>query len=374
MRKRISTIVLWVVSAFLALVFLNAGWPKFSDSSGWARAFAQWGFPAWFRLLVGAVEVVGGVLLLIPQTAIYAALALAVIMLGAMGTHIVHGNPTAVYHEAVPLVLLSLVIYLRKRRKANGQASTNSQSIGSRTAVLLGLITILGAMPALGQIPDKFTNLQVLSKDLSKGGLLDVMKGFTSGLGVRCQHCHIGEEGKPLTTFDFVSDTKATKQTARVMLRMVQVINNEHLARIEKKSASALQVNCITCHHGETRPPRALDEILFEVISAQGVQEAIKKYHELREKHYGGFVYDFREGALNRLAQKLQAAGKNDDAIALLTLNTQVNPKSALAYFFLGEIYLAKGEKALAMENYKKALSLEPDNPFAKKRFEELAK
>jgi hypothetical protein len=246
--------------------------------------------------------------------------------------------------------------------------------ISSRQTMIVFIGLMYGAPSLFGQIPDKFTNLQVLPKDISKGGLLDMMKGFTSALGVRCQHCHIGEEGKPLTTFDFVSDAKATKQTARVMLRMVQAINNEHLAKIEKQSAGALQVNCLTCHHGETRPPRALDEILLEITSAQGVEEAIKKYHELREKHYGGFAYDFRDRMLNRLSQQLQTAGRNDDAIAILRLNTQVNPQSALAHFFLGEIYLAKGEKALAMENYKKALSLEPANPFAKKRLEELGK
>lgn len=245
---------------------------------------------------------------------------------------------------------------------------------GLSKCVLLSLGVAFVVMPAWGQIPDKFTNLQVLPKEISKGGLLDMMKGFTSALGVRCQHCHIGEEGKPLTTFDFVSDTKATKQTARAMLRMVQAINDEHLAKIERKSADVLQVNCITCHHGENHPPRALDEILFEITSAQGVQEAIKKYHELREKHYGGIAYDFRDGTLIRLSQQLQAAGKNDDAIAILKLNVQVNPQSALAHFFLGEIYLAKGEKALAMENYKKSLSLESNNPFAKKRLEELSK
>ncbi|MGH7595282.1 MAG: c-type cytochrome [bacterium] len=246
--------------------------------------------------------------------------------------------------------------------------------IASRSLMIILTGLLLSAPSVFGQIPDKFTNLQVLPKDISKGGLLDMMKGFTSALGVRCQHCHIGEEGKPLTTFDFVSDTKTTKQTARVMLRMVQAINNEHLVKIEKKSANTLQVNCTTCHHGENRPPRALDEALFEIASAQSIEEAIKKYHELREKHYGGFAYDFRDGTLNRLSQQLQAAGKNDEAIAILKLNAQVNPQSVLAHFFLGEIYLAKGEKALAMENYKKALSLEPTNPFAKKRVEELTK
>jgi uncharacterized membrane protein YphA (DoxX/SURF4 family) len=127
MRKRWTTLVfylaLYLVSAFLTIVFLNAGWPKFYDSSGWARAFASWGFPVWFQFLVGGIEVLGGVLLLVPPTAIYAAAALAVIMLGAMGTHIVHGDPSAIYHEAGPLVLLGAVIYMHWRRKRAAKAA-----------------------------------------------------------------------------------------------------------------------------------------------------------------------------------------------------------------------------------------------------------
>lgn len=230
---------------------------------------------------------------------------------------------------------------------------------------------LLVATSAAAQIPDQFTNLQVLPKEISKRELLDTMKGFTSSLGVRCQHCHIGEEGKPLTTFDFVSDTKTTKQTARVMLQMVQAINKEHLPKVANPS---MPVGCNTCHHGENRPPRPLEEILFELTTTEGTPAAIKKYHELREKYLGGAVYDFREGTLNRLASRLSAAKKNDDALALLKLNAEVNPNAAMAYFFMAEIYLEKGEKAAAIENYKKTLALAPDNPFAKKKLEELAK
>lgn len=235
-------------------------------------------------------------------------------------------------------------------------------------------ILLISLAPGFGQIPDKFTNLQVLPKDIGKRELLDAMKNFTSGLGVRCQHCHLGEEGKPLTTFDFVSDTKTTKQTARVMLQMVQAINNEHLTKVANKATPAVQVNCNTCHHGENRPPQPLDDILFEITTKQGTPEAIKKYHELREKYYGGAVYDFRDGTLNRLASRLGAAKKSDDGLVILKLNTEVNPNSGMAYFFLGEIYLEKGNKAAAIENYKKSLSLAPDNVFAKKKLDELLK
>jgi hypothetical protein len=38
-------------------------------------------------------------------------------MLGAMSTHIVHGEPAAIYHEAIPLALLGAVMYMHWRRK-----------------------------------------------------------------------------------------------------------------------------------------------------------------------------------------------------------------------------------------------------------------
>jgi uncharacterized membrane protein YphA (DoxX/SURF4 family) len=117
MRKYIAPVLLWLLSLFLAFVFVNAGWPKFSNTSGWARAFVHWGFPPWFRVLVGVIEVAGGLLLLVPQMAIYAAAGLAVIMLGAMGTHIIaDGDPAAIYHEVAPLALLGVIVYLRARR------------------------------------------------------------------------------------------------------------------------------------------------------------------------------------------------------------------------------------------------------------------
>jgi len=39
------------------------------------------------------------------------------------------------------------------------------------------------------QIPDKFENLQVFPKEISKQDLIGNMKSFAMGLGVRCQFC-----------------------------------------------------------------------------------------------------------------------------------------------------------------------------------------
>ncbi len=49
-------------------------------------------------------------------------------------------------------------------------------------------------------------NLKVLPKDISSRELGSTMKGISMGTGLRCEGCHVGEAGKPLTTFGFESD------------------------------------------------------------------------------------------------------------------------------------------------------------------------
>src|SRR5262249_53222509 len=86
----------------------------------------------------------------------------------------------------------------------------------------------LGVSAASAQIPDKFTNLQVLPKETSKADLMDVMKGFTAALGVRCTYCHVGEEKPGLNAFQgfkFDADDKVPKKVARAMMKMMADVN-----------------------------------------------------------------------------------------------------------------------------------------------------
>lgn len=101
--------------------------------------------------------------------------------------------------------------------------------------------------------PKTFQNLQVLPKDATAALVVGTMKGFANNLGVRCQFCHIGEEGLPLEQFDFVSDEKAAKQTARAMMRLTQEINKQ-LDTTVPTTAAAPRVTCITCHRGKSTP------------------------------------------------------------------------------------------------------------------------
>ena len=107
--------VLWIISAFLAYVFLRQGIAKFSDTSGWARAFRLWHYPDWFRVLIGVIEISAALLLFIRRLAVVGAVMIVIVMLGGMATHIWWGQPRYVTSEMLPLVLATVVAVGRKR-------------------------------------------------------------------------------------------------------------------------------------------------------------------------------------------------------------------------------------------------------------------
>jgi hypothetical protein len=69
----------------------------------------------------------------------------------------------------------------------------------STAALCFSLLLMLLALSAgtTAQIPDKFTNLQVLPKEISKADLVSLMRNYAGDLNVRCGFCHTG--GDPNT-------------------------------------------------------------------------------------------------------------------------------------------------------------------------------
>lgn len=106
---------------------------------------------------------------------------------------------------------------------------------------------------ALAPVPDSalFHNLQVLPQNLTREQLIETMRGFTTALNVHCDHCHLstGED-----EFDFISDAKPAKATARAMLRMTHAINAETILKVNPQ---ARPVACMTCHRGNAIPEPA---------------------------------------------------------------------------------------------------------------------
>lgn len=86
--RRIRLVIAWCLGIYLAKMFVPMGWVKFDADGFWTGAFERWGYPVWLRWLVGAIEVAGGILLLVPWVASYAALSVGVVMVGALVTRL----------------------------------------------------------------------------------------------------------------------------------------------------------------------------------------------------------------------------------------------------------------------------------------------
>lgn len=97
----------------LAVIFLMFGGGKFVDPAKWIDKFAAWGIPAWFVPVSGAIELAGGVGLLIPVVRGIAGLGLALFMIGAVATHVVHAEIGMIFVAGAILVGSALVGWQR---------------------------------------------------------------------------------------------------------------------------------------------------------------------------------------------------------------------------------------------------------------------
>ena len=234
-------------------------------------------------------------------------------------------------------------------------------------------LTIAGwAVPAPAQIPDTFTNLKVLPKDISKGELVEVMRGFSGALGVRCTHCHVGSKTGDLREMHFSADDKKEKEIARAMMAMAGEIN----ATLKSKTGieDPIQVRCATCHHGVTRPQPIADITKME-FEKGGVDSAKANYLALKEKYYGSDAYNFKPGPLNSVAEWLaQVKDDNSAAIAIMEFNIEQNPGVAYCYNLLGRIQAGSGMKAEAIASLKKAIELDPEDKWSQGILKKLEK
>jgi photosynthetic reaction center cytochrome c subunit len=95
------------------------------------------------------------------------------------------------------------------------------------------VVSILFVMPLVAQ-QQAPKNLKILQPDQ----VMATMQTFTTGLGVRCNFCHV--QG------DFAADTNHHKVTAREMYTMTEEIN--------KHFPGGAKVACYTCHRGAEQP------------------------------------------------------------------------------------------------------------------------
>lgn len=194
------------------------------------------------------------------------------------------------------------------------------------------------------------------------------MQAVAQALGVGCDFCHVAEPGKRP---DYAANDKPKKDIARQMMAMTRDLNAKIQAAVGKSATEATRVQCLTCHRGVANP-KQLSDIVTQTVIEKGAAVAVAEYRDLRKRYYGRqSPYDFSEDELLGVAQRLVET-RPDDAIALVQLNIEFNPRSASSYIIMGYAYTRKRDDASAITSLEKALELEPDNGLARGRLTQL--
>ena len=109
--RRAKAVGVWLVQALMCVAMAGTGVQKFTVPA-WERMFRAWGYPDHFYLVIGAVEVLGGLALLVPKVAAPAAVVLMVVMVAAAITRLTNGG--SVVGELVFSALLGLIAWSRR--------------------------------------------------------------------------------------------------------------------------------------------------------------------------------------------------------------------------------------------------------------------
>jgi len=141
--------------------------------------------------------------------------------------------------------------------------------------------------------------------------------------------------------------------------------DGEEIGRIVEYPVTSMEVDIAQIVNGLASTPNyPLVGRLHNILEKEGVA-----YFEGKEKPWANFIGSFTKGSrvLNAYGYVLLDQGKTEEAIFILKLNANAYSHVPNVWDSLAEAYLRAGQKDLAVENYEKVLSMEPDNETAKK-------
>lgn len=151
-------------------------------------------------------------------------------------------------------------------------------------------------------------------------------------------------------TFGFASycDLYPDQQVAIVLLaNESDQTTQDRLGEISEQIMNAL--------YGEPAVLRAINAGL----ASRGYSQAIAVMDDVRKKHP---ELHLTEDYVNEWGYRLVGQNKLQEAIEIFRLNVSLFPNGANTYDSLAETYKRVGNRKLAIENYKRALALNPEN------------
>lgn len=106
------------------------------------------------------------------------------------------------------------------------------------------------------------------------------------------------------------------------------------------------------------KPAQSMREIIAEARAKNDVAGLISKYKLFKANP--AHKYEDTMTPLNQVGHFLLGANQADSAMEIFKINAADNPDSAVVYQSLADGYAIKGDKTAALENYKKAVKINP--------------
>jgi uncharacterized membrane protein YphA (DoxX/SURF4 family) len=113
MKPVLSTLGIWALRILAALIMLQSLLFKFSAADESVYIFSKIGMEPWGRIGIGILELIAGILILIPRTSVFGALLAIPIMMGAIFFHLttlginVQGDHGQLFSYAIIVLLCS---------------------------------------------------------------------------------------------------------------------------------------------------------------------------------------------------------------------------------------------------------------------------
>ena len=118
--SKAKVIGLWALKILLAVAFIGFGAMKLVGVPMLVQEFETIGLGQWFRLLTGLIEIGAAVLLLVPSTARFGALAMLCVSIGALLTQaaILHGD---IIHTIVLIAATGFLAWMTWRPQTSAR-------------------------------------------------------------------------------------------------------------------------------------------------------------------------------------------------------------------------------------------------------------
>lgn len=109
-----------------------------------------------------------------------------------------------------------------------------------------------------------------------------------------------------------------------------------------------------------------------EYFEAKEFDKALTAFKLIQEKDSLNPI--IKQRTINRLGYNYIRNDDFDSAIEVFKINTILHPKSSNVFNSLGEAYFLKKDTLLAIENFKKSLSINPENRSSKRFLKKITK